>query len=659
MLKRRKLTQRDFTWIRWSARDIDRIAKDIIVTKRERYEVIKQVPVTERTFKNTIQAIESSDNDIVDKLQQIEFLKNVSPKDSVRYAAGKNQQRLSAALVDIEFDRELYEAVKTVKKKRPTLYGEDKKLFNDMMKGYARMGLDLPKAKLHRLKANIKKRTDLSIEFDKNLNEYDDNIVVSKNELDGLPASFIDGLKRVKSGKYKVSLDYPEIGPFLAHAHSAKRRKELARKGLKKGGKRNIRLLKKMLALRKESARLLGYKNHVAFRTEMRTVRSPENVERFIKGLMRKLQKAARAEFLMLQEYKRKDIGNPLAQLKYYDVAYYLQKSKKELFDVDANIVKEYFPFQKVKKGTLEIYSKLLGLKFRQLEGMPLWQRDAELFEVSDVKSGVLAYFMLDLYPRKNKYGHAAVFPLITGRREGSHYHAPVACMVANFPKPRRTNPSLMSHGDVETFFHEFGHIMHHILSTGRYASQSGFSVATDFVEAPSQMLENWVWHSESLKKLSCHYKTGKALPQRLVERMVRAKLHGEAYLSIRQLVLATFDYMLHSRNVPSMNELYADLVHKHMKFTLPKDQIFAAGFGHLAGGYDAGYYSYMWSRVYAQDMFSRFEKEGILNPKTGKRYRKWILEKGSSVDELTLVKNFLGRKSNNKAFLKSLGINS
>jgi thimet oligopeptidase len=211
----------------------------------------------------------------------------------------------------------------------------------------------------------------------------------------------------------------------------------------------------------------------------------------------------------------------------------------------------------------------------------------------------------------------------------------------------------------VETFFHEFGHIMHFTLTNAKYASQSGFSVAWDFVEAPSQMLENWVWDRTVLRKISSHHKTGKPLPEKLITSMVRAKNFAVAYTTARQITLSLFDYILHTTRVSNPNQLYSDLTRKYTGIQMPKSHLYAAGFGHLAHGYDGGYYGYLWSEVFAQDLFTRFQKAGVLSSRVGKDYRKWILEKGSSIDELQLVKNFLGRKPNNKAFLKSIGVKS
>jgi len=271
-----------------------------------------------------------------------------------------------------------------------------------------------------------------------------------------------------------------------------------------------------------------------------------------------------------------------------------------------------------------------------------------------------IAYFLLDLYPREGKYGHAAVFPIIPGHVEtlsSATYAAPVAVMLANFPKPSENAPSLMAHSEVVTFFHEFGHIMHNTLTNARFASQAGTSVAWDFVEAPSQMLENWAWDKEVLRIISSHRETGEALPEAMLENMLHAKHHMIAHWTMRQMIFALYDMRLHTRGIEGeLNEEYAQLVAEHTGIRLPEEQMFLAGFGHLMG-YDAGYYGYMWSEVYAADMFSRFEREGILNPQVGMAYRKHVLERGSSRDEMRSVEGFLGRKANNEAFLRRMGL--
>jgi thimet oligopeptidase len=655
-MKRKRYVKADFDWAKWTPKQIGEKVDEILKLKKERYAAIRAVPRNERTFLNTVYALESSDDDIGDTISKIGLLKEVSPNKEVRAAAANVAATLHEKFVEIEFDPRMYAALKEYAAKREKLTGPDKILFSDMMKGYARMGFDLPEAKRQKLKANIKKMTKLSLAFSKNLNEYRDKMLVTKQELDGLPVTYQANLQK-QGDKFVITLSYPDVFPYLAGAHDEERRKELFLKFSRRGGAQNVTLLKKLIQLRAENAKLLGYKTHFDYQTELRMAKSAKRVQAFLNDLERRTRARVTEDLRMVQEDKRRRTGNQKAVLGMHDVSYLFKQIRKERFDIDSDVVKEHFPFEHVKQATLESYQKLLGVKFKKRTDISLWHEDAQLYDIYDPKEGYLASFALDLYPREGKYGHAAAFEVIFGREETDAYKAPLATMVTNFPKPSKQNPSLMSHGEVETFFHEFGHIMHFTLTKAKYRAQAGFNTAMDFVEAPSQMLENWVWDASMLSRLSKHYKTGRPLPPDLIRRMIAARSFGEAWSVRGQIVLSQLDLTLHTKQVKDPNALYADLDKKMMGIAPPVQQLYLAGFGHLAGGYDAGYYGYLWSRVYAEDMFTRFAKEGVLNPKVGRDYRTWILEKGSSEEEEDLVRKFLGRKSNNKAFLKSIGV--
>src|SRR3989344_819000 len=626
VMKRKRYTKADFAWTKWTEKDFNRIAADVIRRKKISYVAIRAIPANKRTFENTVYALEASDDQSSDEMSRIGLLKEVSPNPKVRAAASKIIEKLQKRYVEIEYDPRMYAALKEYAKKKEKLHGPEKLLFEDMMKGYARMGFDLPKAKLARLKVNIKMLGKLALKFDRNLK------------------------------KYKVTLTYPDVFPYIAGAHNEEKRRELLEKFVRKGGIKNVAILKKMFNLRTENARFLGYKTHADYQTELRMAKSAKNVWRFINDLEKRTKKRAAQDLVMLQNDKRRRTGDTKATLGAHDVAYLFKQIKKEKFDIDSDIVKEYFPFEHVKQATLDAYQKLLSVVFKKRNDLKLWHTNVQAYDVYDASGDYLSTFILDLYPREGKYGHACASELTFGRQEDGTYRAPLASMLANFPKPSAENPSLMSHGEVETFFHEFGHIMHFTLTKARYRTQSGFNVAMDFVEAPSQMLENWVWDAGMLTRLSKHYKTGRSMPRDLIKRIIDARLFGEAWSVRSQLVLASLDLIIHTKGAKDPVGLYAHLNKKLMGITPPKRQLWIAGFGHIAHGYDAGYYGYLWSRVYAEDMFSRFKKEGVLNPKTGRDYRHWILEKGSSMEELDLVRGFLGRAPSNKAFLKSIG---
>lgn len=659
-MERKLYTKEDFAWTQWDAKAIKALAPKITARKKERYAAIKAIPDNARNFENTIYAIEASNYDIAPKIHQIGLLLEVSPEEDIRNAAQEALEIIERELIEIEYDEAIYRALKAFEAKNLTLEGEDVKLFHDMMRDYRRMGFELPASSREKFKENVKSLAKSANDFNVNINRSEGAILVTHGELDGLPESFIARLVRNDEGLYRVSIQYPEYIPFMENAKNEARRKELKLLYLQKGGEENEKLLSQILALRQENARMLGYKNHAEYKTETQMAKNPEAALAFLYGLAEKMKGGIEQDLNMMRDFKRRMSGNSAAELEYHDWRYCMEQLRKERFNVDNETVREYFPFEAVKKGMFEIYAKLFSVTFKQLSGIPVWHEDVETFGVREPQGGLIGYFMLDLYPRKGKYGHAAVMAVVEGRSESyasANYIAPLACMMANFAKPTKEHPSLLSHHEVEVFFHEFGHVMHDVLTKARYASQSGASVVRDFVEAPSQMLEHWVWNKKMLLILSGHYlDASKKLPDELLDNMLRGSLNMISFFSMRQVVLGLFDFAIHVNGVKNSEAVFSDLFNRYLGFTLPEGSRYAAGFGHLMG-YDAGYYGYMWSKVYASDMFARFKKEGLLNAQTGMEYRQWILEKGSSIEEIDLVRGFLGREPNNEAFLKEIGL--
>lgn len=648
----------DFSWINLSAARYLPAIKHSLAEYRKAMELVKAIPNKERTFENTVVAIEFSSEKFATLWQKINFLLNVTTIESTRKLAKEAVDYAEEQMIEIQYDEDIFKAFTALEKKKPKLFGADKKLFSDTMLNYRRLGFGLSKAKRNQVKNKFQRMAKLGSDFRKNINDYKDAILVTKEELAGLPESYINGLNKIDN-HYQVGLSYPDYVPFMENAHNESKRAELARKYLRKGGKQNMVVLKEMVKLRDEVAKLLGYKNHAAFVLEVNMAKNPESVFKFLNSLITPLQKKLKVEMAELQQLKSRLTKNPHAKLAHYDQLYLMNQDKKQRHSVDDELVREYFPLEVVTKGLFEIYQKLLSVRFKRVSNVPTWHPDVQAYEVHEPNGKLIAHFFLDMFPRKGKYGHAAVFPIIPGMElpDGS-YQKSLVSMVCNFSKPTRSRPSLLSHDEVNTYFHEFGHVVHGVLTNAKHVVQSGTSVDRDFVEAPSQMLENWVWDAQMLQILSGHYKNPKKkLPKELLRNMLRAKNHMISYHNMRQITLGTFDMTLHTNNkVKDIAMLYTDLCKKLIGVDLPKDQIFPAGFGHL-DGYDAGYYGYLWSQVYAADMFTRFKESGLLNSKVGKEYRKFILEPGSSKEAIELVKKFLGRKPNNKAFLKGLGL--
>lgn len=653
-------TPEDFAWVQWTPEIIKQKTQEAIEAKKARYAEIKSIAPEARTFDNTIFAIESSDYEHFDAIGQIDLLMDVSPSKEIRDAAQAAIEDIQKAMVDIEYDEEMYRAVQEYVAKGEQLDGADKQLFDDMMRAYKRMGFGLEAEKRQQLKDNLKEITELATGFDKAIAEHQDHIIVPREELKGLPEAYIDGLKRDDDGNYIVTLAYPDFFPFRERCESAPRRKELIDKFDRRGGQVNIERLKRVLELRAENAMLLGYPNHAAFQLEDRMAKTVEKVDVFYKSLGEKVAHSAQFDLQLFAEMKKKDLGDPSAHLTYYDIYYYIQRDKMHNYAVDDEAMREYFPLDTVRDAMFELYSTVLGLSFVP-EQFPIWHDDAQWYRVNNTDGSPIGYFALDLFPREGKFSHAMEKTFVQGRRISRNtdaaYVAPVCAVVANFNSPSVDRPSLLSHDEVQTLFHEFGHAMHALVTTAPYASQAGTNTARDFVEAPSQMFEYWVWERDLIKNMSKHYKTGEPLPDELIDRMIRVKNHAQGFFIQRQLLLGSFDMALHVTTEPvDPVKTYADLYRQMLGLDASPDQLWPAGFGHLMG-YDAGYYGYLWAEVYAADMFTRFRAEGMTDPKVGMEYRTKILEVGGSRDEMDSVKDFLGREPNNKAFLSDMGL--
>lgn len=665
-MKRIPKTKEDFSWINWTLEDIEKKADEILARKRELYDTIKNIPVKDRTFENTIYGIEAA-GDAMASINLIDILLNVSPNEDIRKTAEKTVKKMQEELVDIEYDPELYRAVKefTETVEAGELEGEDKKLFTDMLRDYRRMGFDLPQEKQDSLKIIIKRLQKLQTEFILNINNYKDHILVTQEELSGLSENYIKSLEKdEETGKYKVSLAASEFLPFVDNATDASKRKELTDKSLHKGGQVNIDILKEVLPLRQAQAELLGYSNFVDYAAEPRMAKSEKIIKNFLDDLIKKVDLLKEKDMITLREAKCFMTGDSKAELEYFDVRYYIRQLEKKLFNFDQEKVRDYFPLETVKKGIFEIYGKLFSINFEEIIGYPTWHPDVRLYAVKNQSDQSIAgYIFMDLHTRDGKYNHPSMWPLVNGHKNGfksEDYITPLAVIISNFPKSTPDLPSLLSHAEVGTFFHEFGHIMHGILTSASYSSQSGTSVAWDFVEVPSQMLEHWVWNKDILNILSGHYKNpDDKLPPDTLDNMLRAKNHMVGYINMRQLMLGLYNHILHAGSISeSITKIYNNLNLEYFGIKLPEDNIFAAGFGHLIG-YAGAYYSYMWSKVFECDLFTRFKIEGLLNPKTGADYRSWILEKGSSMEPIDLIQGFLGREPNSKAFLEEIGVNT
>lgn len=617
------------------------------------------IPQEERTFENTIMGYERAFDNYGNALGMSGFLSYVSTDKQFRDAANDLQMQISQYMVDVATRRDVYKAIREYTDTNPRLDPVQAKLVKEMLIGFKNSGMDLNDADLEKFKALNKEKAEYIIKFDKNIQEYKDPLAVTQEQLQGLGEDYIQKLSKTDDGKYLVTLDYPDYVPFMQNADDEQARKELEFKFNRRGGQENVELLEKTLTLRREIARLLGYKNHAELRLEDRMAKNPKTVMAFLKDLQKKLKPLGKKEDKEMIAYKNSKTGKNSRTLYSWESGYWSNKFRKENLELDSEKIKEYFPSQVVIEGMLDLFGGVFGITFEPVD-IPVWHPDVKAFKIKDKASGELvAYFYMDLYPREGKYKHAACFGLVEGEeKQDGTYQIPFVAIVANLNKPSGDMPSLLKHSEVETLFHEFGHVLHNALTKAKYSAFSGTSVSWDFVEAPSQMLERWAWDPQVLKKISKHYKTGEALPDDLIKRMIAAKNFGAGGMYLRQDFFAQYDMTLHTADTtPDTTKLYFELTKKIRGLPLTKGTIPQASFGHIMGGYDAGYYGYLWSEVIAEDFFGEFKKNGIFNPEAGLKFRREILEKGGTLDEEKMVENFLGRPADNKPFLKSIGL--
>lgn len=617
------------------------------------------IPQAERTFDNTIMGYERAFDNYGNALGMSGFLSYVSTDKKFRDAANDLQMQISQYMVDVATRRDVYKAIREYTDTNPKLDPVQAKLVKEMLIGFKNSGMDLNDADLEKFKALNKEKAEYIIKFDKNIQEYKDPLAVTQEQLKGLGEDYIQKLAKTDDGKYLVTLDYPDYVPFMQNADDEQARKELEFKFNRRGGQENVELLEKTLTLRREIAHLLGYKNHAELRLEDRMAKNPKTVMTFLKDLQKKLKPLGKKEDKEMIAYKNSKTGKNSRTLYSWESGYWSNKFRKENLELDSEKIKEYFPSQVVINGMLDLFGGVFGITFEPVD-IPVWHPDVKAFKIKDKATGELvAYFYMDLYPREGKYKHAACFGLVDGEeKQDGTYQIPFVAIVANLNKPSGDTPSLLKHGEVETLFHEFGHVLHNALTKAKYSAFSGTSVSWDFVEAPSQMLERWAWDPQVLKKISKHYKTGEPLPDELIKRMIAAKNFGAGGMYLRQDFFAQYDMTLHTADTtPDSTKLYFALTKKIRGLPLTKGTIPQASFGHIMGGYDAGYYGYLWSEVIAEDFFGEFKKHGIFNPETGLKFRREILEKGGTLDEEKMVENFLGRPADNKPFLKSIGL--
>ena len=490
-----------------------------------------------------------------------------------------------------------------------------------------------------------------------NVAEFDDGIEVTVDDLIGLPEAYIDRLSPGEvDGTYRISMAYPDVVPFFDNSPRRDLREALAFKFSNRARQENTPILAEALEVREKIARRFGVASWAHHSMQVKMAKVPDAVEEFYASLLEPLQGGAATEIAALEKLIEAD-GHSLP-MRPWDRSYYHTQQMKNEYGVDPTEVAGYFPLDQVLEGLFDITQEVFGLAYERLDA-PVWHPDVRIYRMTDTADGELvAHFYMDLFPREGKFSHAAAFPLVpSGSNLDGEWSRPVSAIVANVTKPTDDQPSLLQHDEVVTMFHEFGHILHMSLSQAEYARFANANTERDFVEAPSQIMENWCWIPSVLERFARHHETGEPIPSDLVEQLAAARDLNVSLLTLRQMLFGRIDMDLHNTLEPVDPEFILRDRNDMALVAFHEGTNLLTSFAHLLGGYDAGYYGYLWSEVFGDDMFSRFDQEGVLSPEVGMAYRRHVLEPNGTKDADELLQAFLGREPRNDSFLEKLGI--
>ncbi len=628
----------------------------------EGFSKVLAIPDEERTFENTIKALDIIKGKITNAMTFFEGMSLVHTDDGIRNESDLARRELKIMFFDaLSSGTGLYQAVMRVKEKKENLPEHHQYYLDEMVLELQRFGLNLPDDRRQEAKSLRNALTLSAQDFRKNIQQDHPSIFVSKEDLDGLKSDFIDALEKNEKGEYKLSCDYPIYFPVMEHCKVAKTRKAMYELFSNRAFPVNEGILEEMIEKRDALAKVLGFDSFAAYELSGQMVKTQEKADSFLKELYQKSALKASQEFTVMTKELPEGVKLTAdGKLNAYDSAFVANYYKMNHFKVDEILISEYFPLEKTVQGLISIYEKFFNLSINEVPNVKFWDKDVKLLQISEKDSNqTLGYLLLDLFPRENKYGHACecvLFPSYNSSDQKKH--AALSLVVANFTKPTLSRPSLMNHDEARIFFHEFGHAIHEILGRGDMIMMCGTKVKTDFVELPSQLLEEWLWDKDILKMISSHYLTNQPLPDELIDLMIKARncnsaqwLQRQCFLS--ELSLEYFKEGAKKNTTKMLHDIRSKMISQYL---FGERDHFQVSFGHL-DEYGPMYYGYLWSRVFAADVFEKIKQQGLLNPKAGAQYVSEIIGKGGSADPNAMLIKFLGREPSKEAFMKNLGI--
>jgi peptidyl-dipeptidase Dcp len=639
-------------------------------TQKEIDEIVANIDIP--TFENTTVALDFT-GEKLGRITSIFFnLNSAETNDKIQQIAKEISPWLSEFKNDMILNEALFARVKSVYDKRDSLdlTPEQNMLLEKQYKGFARNGANLnesDKKTLRKIDAQLSK---LSLQFGENVlaetNAFEMH-VLNENDLSGLPESAKEAAREIAKSKGKdgwsFTLDYPSYIPFMTYSNNRELRKKMSlafgKKGFQENKNNNEQIVLDIVKLRHQRANLLGYSTHAHFVLEERMAETPKKVLNFSSELLEKAKPAAVKEFNELKAYAKNLDGIDLLQK--WDSAYYAEKLKKERFNLDQELLKPYFKLENVIDGVFTIANKLFDLQFEEVFDIDKYHEDVKTYRVTDNNGNFTAVFYADFHPRTGKRNGAWMTSYKPQQIKNKVNERPHVSIVCNFTKPTETKPSLLTFNEVTTLFHEFGHALHGMLANTTYNSLSGTSVSWDFVELPSQVLENWCYEKEALELFAKHYETGEVIPMEYVQKIKESASFHEGMQTLRQLSFGLLDMSWHSQNpesITSVKDFETKAFSETQLYPDIPENCMSTAFSHIfQGGYSSGYYSYKWAEVLDADAFEYFLQEGIFNKDVANKFKKYVLSKGGTEKPMDLYKKFRGKEPNSDALLKRAGL--